>query len=115
RPSFAKSRATLLGCPLPCQHLWRQYGRYVRPHPRVRACRGIALSRRGSALHHRGRTLRHSAHETWYWAAIIVVRTAATNLGDLLCGDLHIFCPVVMTGLALALAVTVTLVWATTS
>lgn len=52
-----------------------------------------------------------SVHETWYWAAIIVVRTAATNLGDLLCGDLHIPRPVVIAGLALALAVTVTLVW----
>jgi Repeat of Unknown Function (DUF347) len=52
-----------------------------------------------------------SAHETWYWAAIIVVRTAATNLGDLLCGDLHIPRLAVMAGLALALAFTVTLVW----
>lgn len=52
-----------------------------------------------------------SAHEAWYWTAIIVVRTAATNLGDLLCGDLHISRPVVMTGLALALVATVTLVW----
>lgn len=52
-----------------------------------------------------------STHETWYWTAIIVVRTAATNLGDLLCGDLHIARPVVMAGLALALAVTVTLAW----
>jgi uncharacterized membrane-anchored protein len=52
-----------------------------------------------------------SAHEAWYWAAIIVVRTAATNLGDLLCGDLHIPRPAVMAGLALGLALTVTLVW----
>ncbi len=52
-----------------------------------------------------------SAHEAWYWAAIIVVRTAATNLGDLLCGDLHIPRPAVMAGLALGLTLTVTLVW----
>jgi uncharacterized membrane-anchored protein len=52
-----------------------------------------------------------SAHEAWYWSAIVVVRTAATNIGDLLCGDLHIPRPIVMGGLALALAAVVTVMW----
>jgi uncharacterized membrane-anchored protein len=50
-------------------------------------------------------------HEFWYWAAIVVVRTAATNLGDLLCGDFRLPRPAVIVALALVLAVVVTLAW----
>lgn len=50
-------------------------------------------------------------HAGWYWAAIVVIRTAATNIADLLCGDWRLPRLLVMAVLALALAAVVTLVW----
>ena len=50
-------------------------------------------------------------HETWYWAAIVVIRTAATNIADLLCGDWRLPRLLVMAGLALALGAVAALVW----
>jgi uncharacterized membrane-anchored protein len=38
--------------------------------------------------------------EVWYWAAIVILRTAATNLADLATHDLHIAYPRVIAGLA---------------
>jgi uncharacterized membrane-anchored protein len=43
--------------------------------------------------------------ETYYWLAIIVVRTAATNLADFFSVDLRSSKPWVMTGLALPLPI----------
>lgn len=51
------------------------------------------------------------AHEGWYWSAIVVVRTAATNLADLLCGDLRFPRLWASVALAVALGIAVTLVW----
>jgi uncharacterized membrane-anchored protein len=48
--------------------------------------------------------------ELYYWFAIIVVRTAATNIADYLAGDLKLPRPWVMAGLAVALALAVALV-----
>jgi uncharacterized membrane-anchored protein len=48
---------------------------------------------------HRLRT----ATETYYWLAIVTLRTAATNLGDLLTHDFQIPYPWAMAGLAAAL------------
>ena len=50
-------------------------------------------------------------HEGWYWAAIVVVRTAATNLADLLCGDLRFPRLWASVALAVALGVAVMLIW----
>jgi uncharacterized membrane-anchored protein len=50
-------------------------------------------------------------HAGWYWTAIVVIRTAATNLADLLCGDWHLPRLLVTATVALALAATVMLVW----
>ncbi len=50
-----------------------------------------------------------AAHEGWYWAAIVIVRTAATNLADFMCGDLKQPRPLVMVGLAVLLVAVVTL------
>ena len=50
------------------------------------------------------------AHALYYWLAIVIVRTAATNIGDLLAGDLKLPRPWVMTGLALLLAVIVAVI-----
>jgi uncharacterized membrane-anchored protein len=50
-------------------------------------------------------------HEFWYWAAIVVVRTAATNLGDLLCGDFRLPRLAVSIALALGLSGAVALAW----
>jgi uncharacterized membrane-anchored protein len=54
-----------------------------------------------------------TAHETYYWLAIILVRTAATNLGDFFAGDLRIARPLLMAILAVALAVVIALAWKT--
>jgi uncharacterized membrane-anchored protein len=51
------------------------------------------------------------AHEIYYWLAIVVIRTAATNLADFFCGDLRLSRPAVMAALGLALAIVVALVW----
>ena len=42
--------------------------------------------------------------EAWYWLAIVTMRTAATNLGDLLTHEFHIPFPAAIAGLAIALA-----------
>ena len=49
--------------------------------------------------------------ELYYWLAIVVVRTAATNIADYLAGDLKLPRPWVMAGLAVALVLAVFLVW----
>jgi uncharacterized membrane-anchored protein len=49
--------------------------------------------------------------ETYYWLAIIVVRTAATNIGDYLAGDLKLPRTWIMACLALALTIAVTFAW----
>jgi uncharacterized membrane-anchored protein len=46
-----------------------------------------------------------AAHEAYYWTAIILVRTAATNLGDLATSDLKLPRMSAMLGLAAALAI----------
>ncbi len=48
--------------------------------------------------------------DLYYWVAIIVVRTAATNIADYLAGDLKLPRPWVMAGLAVALALAVAFV-----
>jgi uncharacterized membrane-anchored protein len=50
-------------------------------------------------------------HAGWYWAAIVVIRTAATNLADLLCGDWRLPRLLVIAMVALALAGAVMLAW----
>jgi uncharacterized membrane-anchored protein len=50
------------------------------------------------------------AHAGWYWAAIELIRTAATNLADLLCGDWRLPRLAVMAALALALTAAVLLI-----
>jgi uncharacterized membrane-anchored protein len=53
----------------------------------------------------------NAAHEAYYWLAIVVIRTAATNLADFLCGDLRQPRLWVMAALGLALAIVVALAW----
>lgn len=48
--------------------------------------------------------------EIYYWLAIILIRTAATNIGDFLAGDLKLPRPWVMAGLTVLLAVAVALI-----
>ena len=50
-------------------------------------------------------------HEAYYWLAIVVVRTAATNLADFFSVDLRLAKPWVMTGLAVLLALSVAAAW----
>jgi uncharacterized membrane-anchored protein len=52
-----------------------------------------------------------TAHEAFYWLAIVVVRTAATNLADFFAGDLRLPRPWVMAGLAAVLALSVAAAW----
>jgi uncharacterized membrane-anchored protein len=50
-------------------------------------------------------------HELYYWIAIIVVRTAATNFADFSAGDLKLPRSWVMAGLAVLLAAALWLAW----
>jgi uncharacterized membrane-anchored protein len=52
-----------------------------------------------------------TVHEAFYWLAIVVVRTAATNLADFFSVDLRLAKPWVMAGLAVALALSVAAAW----
>src|SRR3984893_1519336 len=52
-----------------------------------------------------------TAHEAFYWLAIVVVRTAATNLADFFSVDLKLAKPWVMAGLAVLLTLTVAAAW----
>src|SRR5260370_30323454 len=47
------------------------------------------------------------AHESYYWLAIIIVRTAATNLADFMAGDMRLPRLLVMAGLTALLPVVV--------
>jgi uncharacterized membrane-anchored protein len=47
-----------------------------------------------------------TSRKAYYWVAIILVRTAATNLADFAAGDLHQPRPWIIAGLTLALAAT---------
>ncbi len=51
------------------------------------------------------------AHEGHYWLAIIIVRTAATNLADFMAGDMRLPRLLVMAGLTTLLVVVVTAAW----
>jgi uncharacterized membrane-anchored protein len=53
----------------------------------------------------------HMVHEAYYWLAIVVVRTAATNLADFFSVDLRLPKPWVMAALAVLLAVSVAAAW----
>jgi uncharacterized membrane-anchored protein len=57
--------------------------------------------------------LDRTAHETYYWLGIILVRTAATNLGDFFAGDLKIARSLLMAILAVILALVIALAWKT--
>jgi uncharacterized membrane-anchored protein len=52
-----------------------------------------------------------AVHEAYYWLAIVLVRTAATNLADFFSVDLKLAKPSVMAGLAVLLALTVSAAW----
>jgi uncharacterized membrane-anchored protein len=52
-----------------------------------------------------------AVHEAFYWLAIVVIRTAATNLADYFSADLRLPRLWVMAGLALLLALSVTAAW----
>jgi hypothetical protein len=49
-------------------------------------------------------------HVAYFWAAIIIIRTSATNIGDI-GHDLHIKAPPIIAGFAIALFITI-LIWA---
>jgi uncharacterized membrane-anchored protein len=49
--------------------------------------------------------------ELYYWLAIVVVRTAATNIADYLAGDLKLPRPWVMAGIAVALVLAILFIW----
>jgi len=50
-------------------------------------------------------------HQAYYWIAIILVRTAATNFADFACGDLKLPRLAVMAGLAALLALALWISW----
>ena len=52
-----------------------------------------------------------SVHQVYYWTAIIIVRTAATNVADFLCGDLKLPRVLVVLGLTVLLIVALVASW----
>jgi uncharacterized membrane-anchored protein len=52
-----------------------------------------------------------SVHQVYYWTAIIIVRTGATNFADFACGDLKLPRPFVIAGLAAILVLAVLASW----
>jgi uncharacterized membrane-anchored protein len=52
-----------------------------------------------------------SVHQVYYWTAIIIVRTGATNFADFACGDMKLPRSLVMVGLAAILLVAVFASW----
>jgi uncharacterized membrane-anchored protein len=52
-------------------------------------------------------------HQAYYWVAIIIVRTAATNFADFACSDLKLPRLAVMAGLAIILALALWYSWQT--
>jgi uncharacterized membrane-anchored protein len=58
-----------------------------------------------------GERFDRSVHQAYYWAAIIIVRTAATNVADFLCGDMKLPRTVVIVGLAALLITALSASW----
>ncbi len=52
-----------------------------------------------------------SVHQVYYWTAIIIVRTGATNFADFACGDMKLPRPLVIAGLAAILALALFASW----
>ena len=52
-----------------------------------------------------------TVHQAYYWTAIIIVRTAATNFADFACGDMKLPRLLVMAGLAALLAAALFASW----
>ena len=52
-----------------------------------------------------------TVHQVYYWTAVIIVRTAATNFADFACGDMKLPRLWVIVGLAAALAIAVIASW----
>jgi uncharacterized membrane-anchored protein len=52
-----------------------------------------------------------SVHQVYYWTAIIIVRTGATNFADFACGDMKLPRALVIVGLAALLLVTLLASW----
>ena len=50
-------------------------------------------------------------HQVYYWTAIIIVRTAATNFADFACGDMKLPRVLVMAGLAVVLVTALMASW----
>jgi uncharacterized membrane-anchored protein len=58
-----------------------------------------------------GERFDRAVHQAYYWAAIIIVRTAATNSADFLCGDMKLSRVWVIAALTALLAAAVVLSW----
>jgi uncharacterized membrane-anchored protein len=58
-----------------------------------------------------GERFDRTVHQVYYWTAIIIVRTAATNFADFACGDMKLPRLWVIIGLAAALAAAVIASW----
>src|ERR1700732_521616 len=58
-----------------------------------------------------GERFDRSIHQAYYWTAIIIVRTAATNFADFACGDLKLPRAWVIAGLTAALVLALVAGW----
>jgi uncharacterized membrane-anchored protein len=58
-----------------------------------------------------GERFDRAVHQAYYWTAIIIVRTAATNVADFLCGDMKLPRALVIVALAALLIVALAASW----
>jgi uncharacterized membrane-anchored protein len=58
-----------------------------------------------------GERFDRAVHQVYYWAAIIIIRTAATNSADFLCGDMKLPRVWVIAALTALLSAAVALSW----
>jgi uncharacterized membrane-anchored protein len=58
-----------------------------------------------------GERFDRSVHQAYYWTAIIIVRTAATNVADFLCGDMKLPRTLVIVALAALLVLALIASW----
>jgi uncharacterized membrane-anchored protein len=58
-----------------------------------------------------GERFDRSVHQAYYWAAIVIVRTAATNAADFLCGDMKLPRTLVIVALAALLILALIASW----
>jgi uncharacterized membrane-anchored protein len=92
-----------VGRALPREHLRREYGRFFARNLGLGHVAGLPLLALALAIVIAAERFDRSVHHVYYWTAIIIVRTGATNFADFACGDMKLPRGLVIIGLTAAL------------